>query len=301
MNGELRAFVKNELERYRLAVEDYILATEKTRAEGVPPELFEAMEYSLRAGGKRLRPALCLAAAKRSGVAEEAAMPMALGLEMLHTATLIHDDLPCMDDDDMRRGKPSNHAKFGETLALLAGDALFVQSLEFPMAELKAIAPANVLRAMHIFAKAIGPSGVCGGQVLDIDADKAKDEPDYVRRIAKLKTGALIQAAVLTGAALGSCGAAELDKYADYAAHLGSAFQIVDDILDVTSTAEELGKTPGKDERDGKVTHVTVYGLERAREMAAQESMAAKEALCDMLPEDDFLVLLPEYLVHRTK
>ena len=140
-------------------------------------------------------------AAKRAGVDEEKAMPMALGLEMLHTATLIHDDLPCMDDDDMRRGKPSNHAKFGETLALLAGDALFVQSLEFPMAKLKGIAPANVLRAMHIFAKAIGPSGVCGGQVLDIDAAKAKDEPDYVRRIAKLKTGALIQAAVLTGAA----------------------------------------------------------------------------------------------------
>ena len=252
-------------------------------------------------GGKRLRPALCLAAAKRAGVDEEKAMPMALGLEMLHTATLIHDDLPCMDDDDMRRGKPSNHAKFGETLALLAGDALFVQSLEFPMAKLKDIAPANVLRAMHIFAKAIGPSGVCGGQVLDIDAAKAKDEPDYVRRIAKLKTGALIQAAVLTGAALGGADEAALSRYADYAAHLGSAFQIVDDILDVTSTAEELGKTPGKDERDGKVTHVTVYGLERAREMAARESEAAKAALAGILPEDDFLVLLPEYLVHRTK
>ena len=176
-----------------------------------------------------------------------------------------------------------------------------MQSLEFPMAKLKGIAPANVLRAMHIFAKAIGPSGVCGGQVLDIDAAKAKDEPEYVRRIAKLKTGALIQAAVLTGAALGGADEAALSRYADYAAHLGSAFQIVDDILDVTSTAEELGKTPGKDERDGKVTHVTVYGLERAREMAAQESEAAKAALAGILPEDDFLVLLPEYLVHRTK
>lgn len=301
MKDELRAYVKGELERYRLAVEDYIIETSEERAAGVPGELFESMEYSLRAGGKRLRPALCLAAAKRAGVDEEKAMPMALGLEMLHTATLIHDDLPCMDDDDMRRGKPSNHAKFGETLALLAGDALFVQSLEFPMAKLKDIAPANVLRAMHIFARAIGPSGVCGGQVLDIDAAKAKDEPDYVRRIAKLKTGALIQAAVLTGAALGGADEAALSRYADYAAHLGSAFQIVDDILDVTSTAEELGKTPGKDERDGKVTHVTVYGLERAKEMAAQESEAAKAALAGILPEDDFLVLLPEYLVHRTK
>ena len=173
MKDELRAYVKGELERYRLAVEGYIIETSEERAAGVPGELFESMEYSLRAGGKRLRPALCLAAAKRAGVDEEKAMPMALGLEMLHTATLIHDDLPCMDDDDMRRGKPSNHAKFGETLALLAGDALFVQSLEFPMAKLKGIAPANVLRAMHIFAKAIGPSGVCGGQVLDIDAGRA--------------------------------------------------------------------------------------------------------------------------------
>ena len=147
-------------------------------------------------------------------------------------------------------------ANESDTLKVTAGDALFVQSLEFPMAKLKDIAPANVLRAMHIFAKAIGPSGVCGGQVLDIDAAKAKDEPDYVRRIAKLKTGALIQASVLTGAALGGADEAALSRYADYAAHLGSAFQIVDDILDVTSTAEELGKTPGKDERDGKVTHV---------------------------------------------
>lgn len=301
MNSERLLSVTDQLESYRRATEEYILDTSEARSDGVPPELFEAMEYSLRAGGKRLRPALCLAAAARAGVEEKSAMPMALGLEMLHTATLIHDDLPCMDDDDMRRGMPSNHAKFGETLALLAGDALFVQSLEFPMANLKDIPSANVMRAMHIFAKAIGPSGVCGGQVLDVDASKAPDEPDYVRRVARLKTGALIQAAVLTGAALGNSSDAELAKYAGYAAHLGSAFQIVDDILDVTSTAEVLGKTPGKDARDGKVTHVSVYGLARARELAEEESEAAKKALAGVLPEDDFLVLLPEYLVHRTK
>lgn len=301
MNNERLLSVTEQLESYRRATEEYILDTSEARSDGVPPELFEAMEYSLRAGGKRLRPALCLAAAARAGVGEKNAMPMALGLEMLHTATLIHDDLPCMDDDDMRRGMPSNHAKFGETLALLAGDALFVQSLEFPMANLKDIPSANVLHAMHIFAKAIGPSGVCGGQVLDVDASKAPDESDYVRRVARLKTGALIQAAVLTGTALGNSSDAELAKYADYAAHLGSAFQIVDDILDVTSTAEVLGKTPGKDARDEKVTHVSVYGLARSREIAEEESEAAKKALAGVLPEDDFLVLLPEYLVHRTK
>lgn len=286
---------------YRAAVDDHLGGLFADAKDKPYRRLQEAMRYSLLSGGKRVRPVMTLAFCDMLGGQWREALPFACALELVHTYSLIHDDLPCMDDDDMRRGKPSNHAKFGETLALLAGDALFVQSLEFPMVKLKDIAPANVLRAMHIFAKAIGPSGVCGGQVLDIDVAKAKDEPDYVRRIAKLKTGALIQAAVLTGAALGGADEAALSRYADYAAHLGSAFQIVDDILDVTSTAEELGKTPGKDERDGKVTHVTVYGLERAREMAARESEAAKAALAGILPEDDFLVLLPEYLVHRTK
>ncbi len=301
MNNEERSFVKKELERYRLALDDYITETAAARSEDIPPVLFKPMEYSLRAGGKRLRPALCLAAASRAGVAESDAMPMALALEMLHTATLIHDDLPCMDDDDLRRGKPSNHALFGEALALLAGDSLFVQSIEFAMARLTNIEPAKILRAMRIFVKAIGPSGVCGGQALDIDATGANRAPDYVRRVASLKTGALICASVLTGAALGGTGGRTLAVYADYATHLGSAFQIVDDILDATGTAEELGKTPGKDERCSKLTHVTAYGLTRACEMANEESEAAKAALSGILPENDFLVLLPEYLVQRTR
>ncbi len=225
---------------------------------------------------------------------------MALGLEMLHTATLIHDDLPCMDDDDMRRGKPSNHALFGETLAVLAGDALLAQSLEFPLAQLKGIPAQNLLRAMRIFSRAIGPAGVCGGQVLDMFTEGKENDPHYVRRIAALKTGALIEAAVLAGAALGCGDEAVLERYGEYARHLGSAFQIVDDILDVTSTAEELGKTPGKDEEQGKLTHVTVYGMEAAREMAEKESAAAKEALAGLLAADDFLMLLPDYLVHRS-
>ncbi|MCF0248196.1 MAG: polyprenyl synthetase family protein [Synergistes sp.] len=258
------------------------------------------MEYSLKAGGKRLRPVLCISAAEKCGLDAERVMPMALGLEMLHTATLIHDDLPCMDDDDMRRGKPSNHALFGETLAVLAGDALLAQSLEFPMAHLENIPPANVLRAMKIFSRAIGPAGVCGGQVLDMFTEGRENEPNYVRSVAALKTGALIQAAVLTGAALGTDDEALLSKYADYSLHLGSAFQIVDDILDVTSTAEVLGKTPGKDAEQGKLTHVAAFGLERAKELAEYESDAAKNALSGIAAEDDFLMLLPDYLVHRT-
>ncbi|MDO5115959.1 MAG: polyprenyl synthetase family protein [Synergistaceae bacterium] len=300
MNKDELNAVKKEFERYRLMIEAYMAESAGKRAAGVPPKLFESMEYSLGAGGKRLRPVLCLAAAERCGLAAEAALPMALGLEMLHTATLIHDDLPCMDDDDMRRGKPSNHALFGETMAVLAGDALLAQSLSYPMTELKGIAAANILHAMAIFAQAIGPAGVCGGQVLDMDAEGGKEEADYVRRIAALKTGALIQAAVLAGAALGSDDAQLLKKYGDYALHLGSAFQIVDDILDVTSTAEELGKTPGKDSEQGKLTHVTVYGMDRAREMAEKESLEAKAALADILSSGDFLMQLPDYLVHRS-
>ena len=300
MNEARLKAVKEKFAAGCALIDGYIADTAGLRAEKAPPKLCESMEYSLRAGGKRLRPILCLAAAERCGVAAENALPMALGIEMLHTATLIHDDLPCMDDDDMRRGKPSNHALFGETLAVLAGDALLAQSLEFPMAQLKNIPAQNVLRAMRIFAGAIGPAGVCGGQVLDMFAEGTEGDPHYVRRVAALKTGALIEAAVLTGASLGCADEAVLERYGDYARHLGSAFQIVDDILDVTSTAEELGKTPGKDEEQGKLTHVTVYGVKAAGEMAEKESAAAKEALAGLLEEDDFLMLLPDYLVHRT-
>ena len=280
-------------------IEKYIDDTSEKRAAGVPKRLFESMEYSLKAGGKRLRPVLCMEAACRCGVKRTDALPLALGFEMLHTATLIHDDLPCMDDDDMRRGKPSNHALFGETLAVLAGDALLAQALAFPMKELKNIPVANILNAVGIFAEAIGPAGVCGGQVLDM-FDCGSEKKDYVRTVAALKTGALIKAAVVSGAALGVSESDTLKRYGEYAAHLGSAFQIVDDILDETSTAEELGKTPGKDKEQGKLTHVTVYGMDRARSIALEESEKAKAALCESLPSDDFLLLLPDYLVTRS-
>lgn len=299
MDKELILSVKKSLESYRRAFEEYLAATSTKRSEGVPPELFESMEYSLNAGGKRLRPVLCLAAAESCGCGVKDALPMALGLEMLHTATLIHDDLPCMDDDDMRRGMPSNHAKFGETMAVLAGDALLAQSIEYPLANSPEIEPQKLLAAMTIFTQAIGPSGVCGGQALDIDATISSD-PEKVRDIAKLKTGALIRAAVLSGAALGSGDKDLLKCYYDYGTHLGSAFQIVDDILDVTSTAEELGKTPGKDAEQGKLTHVTAYGMEAAKKMAAEESWLAVQAITVVLPSDAFLARLPEYLVHRT-
>ena len=292
--------IKEVLEDYRIFFEKYLAVSLDLRRAGVPQKLHESMEYSLNAGGKRLRPVLCLATAERCGCARSDALPMALGLEMLHTATLIHDDLPCMDDDNMRRGKPSNHTVFGETLAVLAGDALIAQSVEYPLVNSKHIQPHRLIRAMQIFSGAIGPSGVCGGQALDMDTSASDEDPDYVRHTAALKTGALIRAAILSGAALGTDDEEILQCYYDYGTHMGSAFQIVDDILDVTGTAEELGKTPGKDTEHGKITHVSVYGLDKARQMAQRESILAKEAIIKILPTDDFLPKLPDYLVDRT-
>lgn len=292
--------VKSELNRYRKLFEEYLESSTQERNRGVPEKLSKAMDYSLFAGGKRLRPVLCLAAAERFGCVPSDALPLALGFEMLHTATLIHDDLPCMDDDDMRRGKPSNHAVFGETLAVLAGDALLALSLEYPLCHSCNIEPHKLLKAMQIFSRSVGPAGVCGGQVLDMDPSPAADDPDYVRRIASIKTGTLIRAAVTAGAALGTDNADILDCCWRYGTHIGSAFQIIDDILDVCGTAAELGKTPGKDAEQGKLTHVTVYGMEKAAEIAGIETELARGAILDLLPEDDFLAEFPGYLLRRT-
>ena len=292
--------VKATMEHYRQIFEDYMNSTREDRKKDVHDKLFEAMEYSLAAGGKRLRPMLCLAAAERCGCAVEDALPLALGIEMFHTGTLIHDDLPCMDNDDMRRGKPSNHKMFGETIAVLAGDALMSYAVEYPLWNTKNTDPAKLLGAIKIFSTAIGPDGVCSGQVFDMDYDATCDIPGYVRKIAALKTGALIKASIASGAALGTEDKNALSCYSEYGAHLGSAFQIVDDILDVTSTPEELGKTPGKDAEQGKITHVTVYGLETARKMAKEESDMAVQAISSILSKDDFLCNLAEYLVYRS-
>lgn len=300
MENRKIAIVKSVFEEYRISFDKYLKESFCLRSSGVPAKLQDSMEYSLNAGGKRLRPVLCLAAAERCGCSRFDAQPLALGFEMLHTATLIHDDLPCMDNDDMRRGKPSNHALFGETLAVLAGDALLAQSIEYPLLHSNNIPPNKLLLAMQIFCSAIGPAGVCGGQVLDMDTSGANGNPDYVRIIAALKTGALIRAAIQAGAALGTEYKETLDCYYNYGTHIGSAFQIVDDILDVVSSAEELGKTPGKDADQGKITHVSVYGLDVAYKMAEEESLLAKTAISKLLPEDDFLFLLPDYLLQRT-
>jgi len=291
---------KEQFAEYANVVEKYIESSREARKEGVPEELFEAMEYSLTAGGKRLRPVLCIAAAEACGAKRETALAFGLGFEMLHTATLIHDDLPCMDNDDMRRGKPSNHAKFGEMLAVLAADALLGQSFEYALSFTENVPAQRVLSAMKVFTHALGPAGVCGGQLLDMRSPSVSVDGEYVRKVAALKTGELIKAAIVCGAALATDDASKLEAFEKYGKHLGAAFQIVDDILDVNATAEELGKTPGKDAEQGKVNYVTAYGVEKAKELAKEESIAAKKALEDIVAENSFLTQLPEWLVSRT-
>jgi geranylgeranyl diphosphate synthase type II len=288
-------------EQYVNLFDDHLKELLEEKCEDIPYRLAESMTYSLLAGGKRLRPALCLAAAERSGVRPKNALPMAVALEFIHTASLIHDDLPCMDDDDLRRGRATNHKAFSESLALIAGDSLIIWAFGYALSNLAHVGiPCDrVLRAAAILAEAAGPVGMCGGQVLDTDKESQSEEADFVYSIADAKTAALIRASVVSGAILGDISDDALHCYYDYGTHLGLAFQIVDDILDVTSSREELGKTPHKDESQEKITFVSVYGLEEAKRLARDESEEAQKALEQLFPEGDLLIDLAKSLADR--
>lgn len=281
---------ERELERYC-----------SSRPERVPEKLFDAMTYSLRAGGKRLRPALCMASADACGADPTDAIPMALALEFVHTASLIHDDMPCMDDDELRRGSPTNHVVFGEAVALLAGNSLMLGAFEILLTELprRGVDPSRVVEASRILASCAGASGMHGGQVLDTDPDSREVGDGFPKKVSSLKTAAMIRASVLGGAAVAGVVGHAAARWDEYGEHLGIAFQIVDDILDVTSTREELGKTPHKDEEQDKRTFVTVFGLDRAREMASAESRAAADAYLAMRPEGGLLADVALSLAER--
>ncbi|NCC97012.1 MAG: polyprenyl synthetase family protein, partial [Synergistales bacterium] len=221
--------------------------------KNAPNGMWESMVYSLQVGGKRLRPVLCISSAELFGLHPDEVMPMAMALEMVHTASLIHDDLPAMDDDNLRRGKPTNHVVYGEAMAILAGDALLCHAFEYPMTHLQ-LPYDRVVKAMARFAKSLGPSGMCGGQVLDMEGVESPEA------ISRLKTGELIRASIVTGAILAGATDEEQRSLDLYGEALGIAFQIADDILDVIGTEEELGKSIGKDQDQGKNTFVSVYG-----------------------------------------
>ena len=263
--------------------------------------LLQAMSYSLNAGGKRLRPALVLEFCRLCGGDEERALPAALSVELLHTYSLIHDDLPCMDNDDLRRGKPTNHKVFGECTATLAGDAL--QAAAFQMVLDAPLPDGCTLRCARLLARAAGPEGICGGQQMDLEWEGRALSEEELLQIHLHKTAALIRAACLMGVSAAGGTPEQEEAAAAFADHLGLAFQIRDDILDVTSTEEELGKPIGSDAANEKTTYVTLYGPDRCEELVLEHTRAARQALeqTEWPGDPGFLLWLAEALARRSK
>lgn len=234
------------------------------------PIVYKAMDYSLTAGGKRLRPILLMAAAETQGKEGEKFLPAACALEMIHTYSLIHDDLPGMDDDDYRRGRLTNHKVFGVGQAILAGDGLLTLAFEV-LASQKGVESDRLLWAIREFAEAAGPAGMVYGQALDLDAEGKKISAEEMKTIHKAKTGELFRAALRGGVYLAGGDDKSVEMISNYANAFGLAFQITDDILDVTGTLEELGKTPGSDSSHEKSTYVSLYSLEEAEKLAKEQ------------------------------
>ena len=283
----------------RLEVERYLAALMFT-ADSTIDGLQDAMRYSLLAGGKRIRPVLALATASAIGREPEWVLPLAGALELIHTYSLIHDDLPAMDDDDLRRGRPSCHRAFGEDVAILAGDALYAEAFRLLLAD-PVGNPANLLRAACELAAATGVEGMVGGQYIDI-AGTAPGGPDGLRRLHELKTGRLIAASIECVLLLDEALEPErIAAFSGFARELGVLFQIVDDILDVIGSSETLGKHQGSDERLGKRTYVTEFGLEGARRLARESRDRAREALAQAAPHTAHeLEQITDFIANRT-
>lgn len=234
-----------------------------------PEKIYESMRYSLLAGGKRLRPILCLTTCELTGGTIEMAMPTACALEMIHTMSLIHDDLPAMDNDDYRRGKLTNHKVYGEDIAILAGDGLLAYAFEYVATQTRNVAPQKIIEVIARLGRTVGAAGLVGGQVLDLESEGKQDiTADTLTFIHTHKTGALLETSVVGGAILAGASDEEVQRLSRYAQNIGLAFQIVDDILDITSTQEELGKTAGKDLQAQKATYPSIWGIEASREQA---------------------------------
>lgn len=273
--------------------------------EGQQRIIFEAMNYSVRAGGKRLRPILMEETYHMFGGSSAVIEPFMAAIEMIHTYSLVHDDLPAMDNDEYRRGKKTTHAVYGEAMGILAGDALLNLAYEtaakaFDME----VADTRVARAFAVLAKKAGVYGMVGGQVVDVESEKSDDcsiTREKLDFIYRLKTGALIESSMMIGAILAGASSDEVSRVEQIAAKLGLAFQIQDDVLDVTSTLEVLGKPVGSDEKNNKATYVTFEGLDKAVSDVERISKEAEEQLDDLGYDYAFLKELFEYLIHREK
>ncbi len=279
---------------------DAYLETLRFSEEAATAGLEEAMRYSLLAGGKRIRPVLALATAEAIGREPASVLPLAAAIELIHTYSLIHDDLPAMDNDDLRRGRPTCHRAFGEDVAILAGDGLYAEAFRLLLTGQPG-EPANVLAAAGELAAATGVAGMVGGQYLDV-ANTAAPGPQGLRRLHELKTGRLIAASIECVLLLaGAHKPATISLYRDFASELGVLFQIVDDILDVTGSEQTLGKRQGSDERLGKRTYVTECGLAGARELAAESHRRARAALAEAAPDGaSELEQITDFIATRT-
>jgi geranylgeranyl diphosphate synthase type II len=278
-------------------VDEYLQTLSFSR-EDATKGLEEAMRYSLLAGGKRIRPVLALSTAEALGRDRSHVLPLAAALELIHTYSLIHDDLPAMDDDDMRRGKPTNHKVHGVDVAILAGDALFAEAVTHVL-ERQQGEPAYVLAALREITSAAAVSGMVGGQYVDITAPPESLDAAGLRHLHELKTGRLIGASIECVLRLEAVNGPATIPFTRFAAELGVLFQIVDDILDVTGDEEALGKPQGSDERHGKRTYVSVFGLERARELAQESHSKARAALEDADGDTGTLEQITDYILTR--
>lgn len=266
-----------------------------------PEKIYEAMRYSLLAGGKRLRPILCLATCELAGGTIEMAMPTACALEMIHTMSLIHDDLPAMDNDDYRRGKLTNHKVYGEDIAILAGDGLLAYAFEYVAAKTTDVPAPRVLQVIVKMGRAVGASGLVGGQVLDLESEGLTDvKEETLNFIHTHKTGALLEACVVCGGILAGVTEADQGRLSRYAQNIGLAFQIVDDVLDITATQEELGKTAGKDLLAKKATYPSLWGIDGSKAKAEELIEAAKTELAPFGEKAQALIAIADYITART-
>ena len=291
-----------------MTIEEYI-AHQQQRVEAAldrvaPPQsqepatIHRAMRYSLFAGGKRIRPLLAMAAAEAVGDADRGIESAACSLELIHTYSLIHDDLPALDNDDLRRGRPTCHKVFGDAMAILAGDALLTLAFQV-LSDLDVDAERRVALVRELATAAGTVNGMIGGQVNDLEGEGAAPTPELLESIHRAKTGALLRASVRLGAIYAGADQAQLEALSRYGEHIGLAFQIVDDVLDVEQPSEALGKTAGKDAQQHKITFPAVYGLNRSREMAERERLCAHAALASYGERAERLKQLADLIVRR--
>jgi geranylgeranyl diphosphate synthase, type II len=265
-----------------------------------PEKIYESMRYSLMAGGKRLRPILCLAACELLGGDRASAMPTACAMEMVHTMSLIHDDLPAMDNDDYRRGKLTNHKVYGDDIAILAGDALLAYAFEFIAGQTKGVPAERILKVIAHLGHAVAATGLVGGQVVDLECEGKPDvTAETLTFIHIHKTAALLESCVICGALLAGANDTDIKRLSTYANNIGLAFQIIDDILDITATSEQLGKTAGKDLAAQKVTYPSLWGIEASQQKAEELVAQAKAQLISYGDAALPLMALADYITAR--